>query len=70
MFCKLQYLIGNDDQSRILYHGLEPPIVAKSIRFIIVDYHKKNNSESNYIGMRTELYGCPLSVPKIIQPHQ
>ena len=60
---------GNRDQDKIVYQQLNPPIVSQYIRFNTIDFHKKNNSGSNYIGMRTELYGCPLSIPKIIQPH-
>ncbi|CAC5417780.1 unnamed protein product [Mytilus coruscus] len=67
--CNSQNFVGNTDQTTIKYQTLDPPMVAKYVRINIIDFHKKNNSNSNYIGMRTELYGCPVSVPKITQPH-
>ncbi|XP_071135022.1 uncharacterized protein [Mytilus edulis] len=67
--CNSQNLVGNTDQTTIKYQTLDPPMVAKYVRINIIDFHKKNNSNSNYIGMRTELYGCHVTVPKITQPH-
>ncbi|CAG2212886.1 unnamed protein product [Mytilus edulis] len=54
--------VGNSDQTTIKYQTLDPPMVAKYVRINIIDFHKKKNSNSDYIGMRTELYGCPVSV--------
>ncbi|KAL9957484.1 hypothetical protein ACROYT_G039122 [Oculina patagonica] len=43
--------VGNTDQNTVVYHALNPPITARYIRFVPVDYHDR-------ISMRVELYGC------------
>lgn len=65
-----QYIEGNKDQTSIKFHPLDPPIVAKKVRINVIDFHKQTGSSTNYIGMRMELFGCPLSKPKITQPTQ
>lgn len=44
---------GNTDSHSIVYHGLNPPIKAKIIRFRPRAWH-------GHISMRVELYGCPV----------
>ncbi|KAH3734492.1 uncharacterized protein LOC127850665 [Dreissena polymorpha] len=54
--CVKQFLTGNSDQSTVVEHTLDTPIIARYIRFHVVDYRK--TGASNYVGMRVELYGC------------
>lgn len=42
---------GNTDQDTVVYHDLNPPITARYIRFLPVDWYLA-------ISMRVELYGC------------
>ncbi|XP_022809604.1 uncharacterized protein LOC111346591 [Stylophora pistillata] len=42
---------GNNDRDTIVFHGLNPPINARYVRF-------RPESWQNHISMRVELYGC------------
>ena len=48
----LQVFEGNQDSDTVVYHALTPPITARFIRLLPVDWH-------NHISLRTEFYGCP-----------
>ena len=47
----MQEFDGNIDQNSIVYHDLNPPITARYIRFLPLEW----NDETS---MRVELYGC------------
>lgn len=46
-----QDFIGNTDWATVVYHGLQPPIRARYIRFRPVAWN-------GHIAMRVEIYGC------------
>ena len=47
----MQEFDGNIDQNSVVYHDLNPPITARYIRFLPVEWNDE-------ISMRVELYGC------------
>ena len=47
----MQEFDGNTDKTNVVYHDLNPPITARYIRFLSLEW---NNETS----MRVELYGC------------
>ena len=47
----MQEFDGNIDQNSAVYHDLNPPITARYIRFLPVEWNDE-------ISMRVELYGC------------
>ena len=47
----LQVFLGNSDSGTVVTHVLIPPIKARYVRLLPVEWH-------NYISLRTELYGC------------
>ncbi|XP_068737215.1 EGF-like repeat and discoidin I-like domain-containing protein 3 [Montipora capricornis] len=47
---------ANNDQNSIIYHKLNPPIMARYVRFRPVTWH-------NHISMRVEVYGCKQGPP-------
>ena len=47
----LQVFLGNSDSGTVVTHVLIPPIKARYVRLIPVEWH-------NYISLRMELYGC------------
>ena len=47
----IQVFDGNNDINTVKSHNLNPPITARYIRFIPIDWHRR-------ISMRVELYGC------------
>ena len=46
----IQEFDGNTDKNNVLYHDLNPPITARYIRFLPVEWEDE-------ISMRVELYG-------------
>ena len=58
-YCRLpflQFLSGNSDKDTVVTHELDVPVLGRYIRLNVVDF--KKNGQSNYVGMRVELYGC------------
>ncbi|XP_068706114.1 retinoschisin-like [Montipora foliosa] len=47
---------ANNDKNSIIYHKLNPPIMARYVRFRPVTWH-------NHISMRVEVYGCKQGPP-------
>ena len=47
----MQEFDGNKDKNSVVYHDLNPPIIARYIRFLPVKWEVE-------ISMRVELYGC------------
>ena len=47
----IQEFDGNTDKNNVVYHDLNPPITARYIRFLPVEWEDE-------ISMRVELYGC------------
>ena len=47
----MQEFDGNIDQNSVVYHDLNPPITARYIRFLPLEWNDE-------ISMRVELYGC------------
>ena len=47
----MQEFDGNKDKNNVVYHDLNPPIIARYIRFLPVKWEGE-------ISMRVELYGC------------
>ena len=47
----MQEFDGNTDKNNVVYHDLNPPITARYIRFLPVEWEDE-------ISMRVELYGC------------
>ena len=47
----IQEFDGNTDKNSVVYHDLNPPITARYIRFLPVEWEDE-------ISMRVELYGC------------
>ena len=47
----MQEFDGNIDQNSVVYHDLNPPITARYIRFLPLEWNDD-------ISMRVELYGC------------
>ena len=47
----IQEFDGNIDQNSVVYHDLNPSIIARYIRFLPVEWEGE-------ISMRVELYGC------------
>ena len=47
----MQEFDGNKDKNSVVYHDLNPPIIARYIRFLPVEWKDE-------ISMRVELYGC------------
>ena len=47
----MQEFDGNIDQNSAVYHDLNPPITARYIRFLPLEWNDE-------ISMRVELYGC------------
>ena len=47
----IQEFDGNTDKNNVVYHDLNPPITARYIRFLLVEWEDE-------ISMRVELYGC------------
>ena len=47
----MQEFDGNKDKNSVVYHDLNPPIIARYIRFLPVKWEGE-------ISMRVELYGC------------
>lgn len=48
----LKVLYGNHDSETVVYNVLVPPITARLIRVLPVEWHSQ-------ISMRLEIYGCP-----------
>ena len=48
----LKVFYGNHDSETVVYNVLVPPITARQIRVLPVEWH-------NQISMRLEIYGCP-----------
>lgn len=48
----LKVFHGNHDSETVVYNVLVPPITARLIRILPVEWH-------NQISMRLEIYGCP-----------
>ena len=48
----LKVFYGNHDSDTVMYNVLVPPITARLIRVLPVEWH-------NQISMRLEIYGCP-----------
>ncbi|XP_022805740.1 lactadherin-like isoform X1 [Stylophora pistillata] len=44
---------GNKNSDTVVHNSLSPPIIARYIRLIPVEWH-------NHISMRAEIYGCPV----------
>ena len=47
----IQEFDGNTDKNNVVYHDLNPPITARYIRFLPVEWEDE-------ISLRVELYGC------------
>ena len=47
----IQEFDGNTDKNNVVYHDLNPPITARYMRFLPVEWEDE-------ISMRVELYGC------------
>ena len=47
----MQEFDGKIDENSVVYHDLNPSIIARYIRFLPVEWEDK-------ISMRVELYGC------------
>ena len=47
----MQEFDGNIDENSVVYHDLNPPITARYIRFLPVEWEDE-------ISLRVELYGC------------
>ena len=47
----IQEFDENTDKNSVVYHDLNPPITARYIRFLPVEWEDE-------ISMRVELYGC------------
>ena len=47
----MQEFDGNKDKNSVVYHDLNPPIIARYIRFLPVECRGE-------ISMRVELHGC------------
>ena len=47
----MQEFDGNKDKNSVVYHDLNPPIIARYIRFLPVEWRGE-------ISMRVELHGC------------
>ena len=47
----VQEFKGNTDKNSVVYHDHNPPIIARYIRFLPVEWKSE-------ISMRVELYGC------------
>ena len=43
---------GNKDSNSVFTNRISPPMRARYIRFIPIEWH-------NHISMRVEIYGCP-----------
>ena len=50
----MQEFDGNTDKNNVVYHDLNPPIIARYIRFLPVEWNDE-------ISIRVELYGCVKS---------
>ena len=50
----MQEFDGNTDKTNVVYHDLNPPITARYIRFLPVEWNDE-------ISIRVELYGCVKS---------
>lgn len=50
--CEMQVIEGNRNAYDIVLKDLEPPIIARFVRFMPVTDHSMN------VCMRVELYGC------------
>jgi len=54
--CSKTYFRGNTDTTSVVTHTLDSPVRAHYVRFNVKDFRR--DGVSNYVGMRTELYGC------------
>lgn len=57
----IQDFVGNTDEDTVVSHDLNPPIMARFIRFRSVSFH-------GHMSMRVEVYGCKGNVSQFFCP--